>query len=75
MNLNIKNEGKKPILKTTEFFLIVFSLMILFASMDNDGKNIISIPKNTLLKDAIKVDIYIYVYSLFNLRNLSIITY
>lgn len=31
------------ILKTTEFSLIVFSLMILFDSISNDGKNMISI--------------------------------
>ncbi|HEU4482687.1 MAG TPA: hypothetical protein VFR65_06500, partial [Nitrososphaeraceae archaeon] len=31
------------ILKTTEFSLIVFCLMILFDSISNDGKNMISI--------------------------------
>jgi hypothetical protein len=43
MNLTIKNEEKISILKITELSLIVFSLMILFVSMNNNGKNIISI--------------------------------
>ena len=43
MNLTMKNEEITSILKTTEFSIIVFSLMILFASIDNDGKNMISI--------------------------------
>ena len=43
MNLTIKNEEKISILKITELSFIVFSLMILFVSMNNNGKNIISI--------------------------------
>ncbi len=43
MNLTMKNEEITSILKTTEFSIIVFSLMILFTSIDNDGKNMISI--------------------------------
>ena len=42
MNLTIKNEEITSMLKNTEFSLIVFSLMILFVSMSNDGKNMIS---------------------------------
>ena len=43
MILTIKTEEKTSILKTIEFSLVVFSLMILFVSMNNDGKNMISI--------------------------------
>jgi hypothetical protein len=43
MNLTIKNEEITSILKTTEFSIIVFSLMILLVSMCIDGKNMISI--------------------------------
>ena len=43
MNLTMKNEEKMSMLKTTEFSLIVFSLMILLVSMSTDGKNMISI--------------------------------
>jgi hypothetical protein len=43
MNLTIKNEEIPSKLKNPELFLIVFSLMILFVSMNNDGKNMISI--------------------------------
>ena len=43
MNLTIKNEEITSMLKNTELSLIIFSLMILFVSMNNDGKNMISI--------------------------------
>jgi hypothetical protein len=43
MNLTIKNEEITSMLKNPELPLIVFFLMILFVSMNNDGKNMISI--------------------------------
>ena len=43
MNLTIKNEEKMSMLKTIECSIIVFSLMILFVSMGNDEKNMVSI--------------------------------
>ena len=43
MNLPIKDKEKMSMLKTIEFSILVFSLIILFVSMSNDGRNLVSI--------------------------------